>query len=133
MNRMRDYPQFPVCIPLIEVDCVRVTHPCATRVSRRKRTVRLACIRPAASVHPEPGSNSSSLIFSFISTLRFCLQFILASWLIHQFQLTLIFFCVPIASAAVSATSAKRVQRYDCFSNYQTFIELFSKFFYYLF
>ena len=26
-------------------------------------TVRLACVRPAASVHPEPGSNSSSLIF----------------------------------------------------------------------
>ena len=26
-------------------------------------TPRLACVRPAASVHPEPGSNSSSLIF----------------------------------------------------------------------
>ena len=24
-------------------------------------TVRLACVRPAASVHPEPGSNSSLL------------------------------------------------------------------------
>ncbi|CEN42151.1 hypothetical protein CCYN49044_650001 [Capnocytophaga cynodegmi] len=24
-------------------------------------TPRLACVRPAASVHPEPGSNSSSL------------------------------------------------------------------------
>ena len=27
--------------------------------SRRTSSVRLACIRPAASVHPEPGSNSS--------------------------------------------------------------------------
>jgi hypothetical protein len=25
---------------------------------RKRDTVRLACIRPAASVHPEPGSNS---------------------------------------------------------------------------
>ena len=28
-------------------------------------TVRLACVRPAASVHPEPGSNSSSYVFIF--------------------------------------------------------------------
>ena len=27
-------------------------------VSRRKPTARLACVRPPASVHPEPGSNS---------------------------------------------------------------------------
>jgi hypothetical protein len=32
-------------------------------------TVRLACVRPAASVHPEPGSNSSSLIFSLTTML----------------------------------------------------------------
>ena len=28
--------------------------------------VRLACIRHAASVHPEPGSNSSCLFFSLV-------------------------------------------------------------------
>ena len=32
-------------------------------------TVRLACIRPAASVHPEPGSNSSSLNLKYIQQL----------------------------------------------------------------
>ncbi|CCG06579.1 unnamed protein product, partial [Pararhodospirillum photometricum DSM 122] len=33
----------------------RVTHPCATHP---EGCVRLACVRPAASVRPEPGSNS---------------------------------------------------------------------------
>ena len=33
----------------------RVTHPSATNP---ERSVRLACVRPAASVHSEPGSNS---------------------------------------------------------------------------
>ena len=31
-------------------------------LSARRQTVRLACIRHAASVHPEPGSNSSLLV-----------------------------------------------------------------------
>ena len=30
-------------------------------------TPRLACVRPAASVHPEPGSNSSSYIFNIFT------------------------------------------------------------------
>jgi hypothetical protein len=34
-------------------------------------TPRLACVKPAASVHPEPGSNSSSYIFYIILRLRF--------------------------------------------------------------
>ena len=38
-------------------------------VTRRQPLPRLACVRPAASVHPEPGSNSSSLK-SFISSNR---------------------------------------------------------------
>src|SRR5215203_3097181 len=36
----------------------RVTHPFATR---SEDLVRLACIRHAASVHPEPGSNSPNM------------------------------------------------------------------------
>ena len=32
-------------------------------------TPRLACVKPAASVHPEPGSNSSSLIFKIPKNL----------------------------------------------------------------
>ena len=65
---MGAYPAFPPAIALSGVGCIRVTHPCATLVSRRTFTVRLACIRPAASVHPEPGSNSSL----YYCTTKFC-------------------------------------------------------------
>ena len=43
--------------PTCRADCPRVPHPSATPRPRRPR-VRLACIRHAASVDPEPGSNS---------------------------------------------------------------------------
>ena len=33
--------------------------------------VRLACLRHAASVHPEPGSNSQLFIFLFVSKKKF--------------------------------------------------------------
>ncbi len=43
----------------LEVGYKRDTHPCAgRRLSEDIVTPRLACVRPAASVHPEPGSNS---------------------------------------------------------------------------
>ena len=35
-----------------------VRHSCTLGVATSGLTVRLACIKPAASVHPEPGSNS---------------------------------------------------------------------------
>ena len=57
---MAYYPAFPPAIRPSGVGCIRVTHPCATlKAPERALPVRLACIRPAASVHPEPGSNSS--------------------------------------------------------------------------
>ena len=57
---MAYYPAFPPAIRLSGVGCIRVAHPCATlRAPEGTLPVRLACIRPAASVHPEPGSNSS--------------------------------------------------------------------------
>ena len=49
-------------IPLYEVGCIRVTHPSAGRHLLYCYSIaapRLACVKPAASVHPEPGSNSS--------------------------------------------------------------------------
>ena len=61
-------PDFSGLSPLLQVDCIRVTHPCA---GRRQRycylfaAPRLACVRPVASVHPEPGSNSSLYSFFF--------------------------------------------------------------------
>ena len=55
---------FPPVIPLYKVGCSRVTHPSAaglTAVSKltAANPARLACVRHAASVRPEPGSNSS--------------------------------------------------------------------------
>ena len=62
---MRYYQSFPTVIPQYEAGSPRVTHPSATNlkissteVSIVIRSVRLACVRHAASVHPEPGSNS---------------------------------------------------------------------------
>ena len=39
--------------------------PVVSEVQALHVTPRLACVRPAASVHPEPGSNSSSLNFKY--------------------------------------------------------------------
>ena len=65
---MAYYPAFPPAIRQSGVGCIRVAHPCATlKAPEGAHPVRLACIRPAASVHPEPGSNSS---------LYYCLAFV---------------------------------------------------------
>ena len=50
-------------VPLSEAGHLRVTHPFAT-LGPEGLTVRLACVRHAASVHPEPGSNSPYRKFS---------------------------------------------------------------------
>ena len=52
------YPRFPAAIPEEGAGSPRVTQPFATRFPPRRGAVRLACVRRAASVHPEPGSNS---------------------------------------------------------------------------
>ena len=64
---MRYYQSFPTAIPLYGAGYPRVTHPSATQSSlhfdrdlRFGVFVRLACVRHAASVHPEPGSNSQN-------------------------------------------------------------------------
>ena len=67
---MRYYQSFPTAIPRYGAGRPRVTHPFATKIShvfcrsfkRRNIPVRLACVRHAASVHPEPGSNSHVVI-----------------------------------------------------------------------
>ena len=69
---MRYYQSFPTAIPRYGAGSPRVTHPSATQSIIRHPEgivkncfVRLACVKHAASVHPEPGSNShvKSLIF----------------------------------------------------------------------
>ena len=73
---MRYYQSFPTAIPHNGAGCPRVTHPSATQSSqsfgrslRLKSFVRLACVRHAASVHPEPGSNSHFKVCTFFKTL----------------------------------------------------------------
>ena len=44
--------------------------PVVSEVQALPVTPRLACIRPAASVHPEPGSNSSLLNFKYYLTTK---------------------------------------------------------------
>ena len=70
-------------IPRWRVGFPRVTHPFATRVERNKfpsRRVRLACIRHAASVHPEPGSNSHERSWVSIDSKIFT-SFCFFNWL----------------------------------------------------
>ena len=56
---IRYYPRFPEAIPVRGAGCPRVTQPFATLFTPEGvLIVRLACVRRAASVHPEPGSNS---------------------------------------------------------------------------
>ena len=59
-------PPFGGAIPLFEAGCPRVTHPSAANpLPEGSFIARLACVKHAASVRPEPGSNSQfkSLIF----------------------------------------------------------------------
>ena len=56
---IRYYPRFPEAVPGRGAGCPRVTQPFATASPTEVGpAVRLACVRRAASVHPEPGSNS---------------------------------------------------------------------------
>ena len=56
---MRYYRSFPNAIPLLKAGCSCITHPSATaRGTEAPLAVRLACVKRAASVRPEPGSNS---------------------------------------------------------------------------
>ena len=68
---MAVYAAFPRSIRLLRACCSRVTHPCAGRRQKYCYSLaapRLACVKPAASVHPEPGSNSSLYIFFLYSS-----------------------------------------------------------------
>jgi hypothetical protein len=56
---IRYQPRFPAVVPVEGAGWPRVTHPFATVFAPEGALpVRLACVRRAASVHPEPGSNS---------------------------------------------------------------------------
>ena len=54
---------------------LRTRAPVAGRVSPLPAAPRLACVKPVASVHPEPGSNSSLFKLFYISMLRIRIYF----------------------------------------------------------
>ena len=61
---MRYYHPFPEAIPHSEAGSSRVTHPSATKIKTEALiSVRLACVKRAASVRPEPGSNSLKKLY----------------------------------------------------------------------
>jgi hypothetical protein len=61
---MRACRRFLAGIPLFGAGHPCVTHPSATpSPSVKEQGVRLACVRHAASVYPEPGSNSPSVVY----------------------------------------------------------------------
>ena len=64
---MRSCRRFLAGIPHCGVGHPCVTHPSATpSASEKPEDVRLACVRHAASVYPEPGSNSPSVVYASI-------------------------------------------------------------------
>ena len=103
---MRYQRPFPNVIPHAKVGCSRVTHPSATKLSSSKlsnNSVRLECVMHAASVHPEPGSNSRlycikitlpsvPILSSFFSSFFyfFCLSSILFQNLTRYFFRTIL-------------------------------------------
>ena len=112
-----------------------------TPVEARRLLPRLACVRPAASVHPEPGSNSSSLK-SLISSnrLSYWLQVSLNSLNLLCAVQHYVNVRVVLSSKAncysplqMSLSSHLRVQRYGVFLILQIFSQVFFKFFYSLF
>ena len=67
---MRACRRFLAGIPHCGVGHPCVPHPSATpSCSEKQENVRLACVRHAASVYPEPGSNSPSVVYAVTCTL----------------------------------------------------------------
>ena len=80
----RGCPQYTLCgissrFQLLSPSERQVAHTLLTRpplshLSKLKCFVRLACVRHAASVHPEPGSNSQYIVSQQLSLLKSLLK-----------------------------------------------------------
>ena len=89
---------------------------------------RLACVRPAASVHPEPGSNSS------LYTLSYCFGTFACTIVFQYFQRTLkTLDPLPVQPrqnlSVCHGYFRNGLQRYGLFSSLQIFSQLFSNIF----
>ena len=90
---MRYYQSFPTVVPQYKAGYPRVTHPSATNFSiarLHEKSVRLACVRHAASVHPEPGSNSHVKMV-FVSCQFYLALFTVNSGSFFVFRLSCLF------------------------------------------
>ena len=95
---------------------------------------RLACVRPVASVHPEPGSNSSLYYFFLylrVFSFRLCAFYALFLGLDVDFssRTTLsIVSCSMISSLSVPFSGPKRVTNLIAFPGFSKFYESFFSF-----
>ena len=96
-----------------------------TPVEARKLLPRIACVRPAASVHPEPGSNSSSLK-SLISSNRFLSYWLQVSLdslnLFVLYNIMSMYVLFLLARALIVSFAGAKVRR---FFNSANFLALF--------
>src|SRR5690606_42070533 len=108
---------------------IRAPHPCAGRHRKSKLfrdAPRLACVKPAASVHPEPGSNSSLSVFQYSRKLPDNQGLLTSKWLFSLFTLSYcnmymnLFFSLskggknPVLSTAPAFQSALPYQLSGC-------------------
>ena len=121
----------PCCGQVAHV--LRTLPPVAAIVLLQRAAPRLACVKPAASVHPEPGSNSSLYILYFSklapdNSLLFTYKkgidaLDLSSSVLASCTFLTVF---SMISHNKSRLSQAGVQRYTLFSFLQTFYGFFS-------
>ena len=80
---------------------LRTLPPVAAIVLLRRAAPRLACVKPAASVHPEPGSNSS-LYISYITKLDLTIRFLKETDALVHFVLVLASLYFPSVFSMIS-------------------------------
>jgi hypothetical protein len=107
---------------------LRTLPPVAARVLLPRAAPRLACVRPAASVHPEPGSNSSLYILytSSLTPTSYSLFFIKKSTLSILCFSVLACTYLSVLSMNLSLPLGKGLQRYTTFLFLPNFFELFA-------
>ena len=105
---------------------LRTLPPVAARVLLPRAAPRLACVKPAASVHPEPGSNSSLYISISLSlTWRFVS---LRNWRSRSFCFGTCFLVLSLSILSmIYRYFPNGLQIYALFSSLQTFSRKISK------
>ena len=105
---------------------LRTLPPVAGRVLLLPAAPRLACVKPAASVHPEPGSNSSLYILYFSSLIPDTLNSNELTLSIFLFLGTCLYLSLNIFKELIRF-ERKGLQRYGLFLILQIFHEYFLK------